>query len=179
MFKSIIFTNGTRETRMAAISKEKQHAKIRSNIVTTQIQELGMFYAAKTENQGPGIRLIIFPQLEQKLMCCLDVVGTSLGKWLASKGEATDRMSVFVKSHQDKSGHAPDEETTEVNKDSTIAKKKLMKILAHRDAMQRAFIQQGYRSIHSEDLTKHLSKELSGKLEVLEDQIYCRLAMDA
>ncbi|KAK1310994.1 Peptide methionine sulfoxide reductase A5 [Acorus calamus] len=50
MFRSIIFTNGTGETRMAAISKEKQQAKIRSNIVTTQIQELDMFYAAETEH---------------------------------------------------------------------------------------------------------------------------------
>ncbi|KAK1297634.1 Peptide methionine sulfoxide reductase A5 [Acorus calamus] len=82
---SIIFTNGTGETRMAAVSKEKQQAKIRSNIVTTQIQELGMFYVAETEHQ-----------------------------LLASKGEATDRMSVFVKSRQNKSGHAPDEETSEV-----------------------------------------------------------------
>ncbi|KAK1307182.1 hypothetical protein QJS10_CPA10g01189 [Acorus calamus] len=37
-----------------------------------------------------------------------------LRRELASKGEATDRMSVFVKSRQDKSGRAPDEETAEV-----------------------------------------------------------------
>ncbi|KAK1283458.1 Annexin D5 [Acorus calamus] len=41
----------------------------------------------------------------------------------------------------------------------------VVKILAHRDAMQRALIQQEYRSMYSEDLTKRLSKELSGKLE--------------
>ncbi|KAK1322792.1 hypothetical protein QJS10_CPA02g00539 [Acorus calamus] len=37
-----------------------------------------------------------------------------LRRELASKGEATNRMSVFVKSRQDESGRAPDEETTEV-----------------------------------------------------------------
>ncbi|KAK1273579.1 Cytokinin dehydrogenase 5 [Acorus gramineus] len=37
-----------------------------------------------------------------------------LRRELASKREATDRMSVFVKSRQDKSGRAPDEKTAEV-----------------------------------------------------------------
>lgn len=39
-------------------------------------------------------------------------------------------------------------------------------ILAHRDAIQRALIQQDYRAMYSEDLCKRLSSELSGKLEV-------------
>ncbi|KAK1297443.1 Peptide methionine sulfoxide reductase A5 [Acorus calamus] len=64
-YRSIIFTNGTGETRMAAVSKEKQQAKIRSNIVTTQIQELGMFYAAETEHQK--FELKHNPQLFQLL----------------------------------------------------------------------------------------------------------------
>ncbi|KAK1313370.1 hypothetical protein QJS10_CPA06g01144 [Acorus calamus] len=37
-----------------------------------------------------------------------------LRRELANKGDATDRMSVFVKSRQDTSGRAPDEETAEV-----------------------------------------------------------------
>ncbi|KAH9780532.1 Annexin [Citrus sinensis] len=39
-------------------------------------------------------------------------------------------------------------------------------ILAHRDAIQRALIQQDYRAMYSEDLCKRLSSELSGKLEM-------------
>ncbi|KAD4384201.1 hypothetical protein E3N88_24369 [Mikania micrantha] len=38
-------------------------------------------------------------------------------------------------------------------------------ILAHRDATQRAYIQQEYRTMYSEDILKRLSSELSGKLE--------------
>ncbi|KAI7726226.1 hypothetical protein M8C21_008570, partial [Ambrosia artemisiifolia] len=38
-------------------------------------------------------------------------------------------------------------------------------ILAHRDATQRAYIQQEYRTMYSEDLLKRLASELSGKLE--------------
>lgn len=43
----------------------------------------------------------------------------------------------------------------------------VVNILAHRDATQRALIQQEYRAMYSEDLFKRLSKELTGKLEVL------------
>lgn len=39
-------------------------------------------------------------------------------------------------------------------------------ILAHRDSIQRSYIQQEYRTMYSEDLLKRLSSELSGKLEV-------------
>lgn len=45
-------------------------------------------------------------------------------------------------------------------------KKALINILAHRDATQRALIQQEYRAMYSEELTKRLAKELSGNLEV-------------
>ncbi|CAN4102578.1 unnamed protein product [Withania somnifera] len=41
----------------------------------------------------------------------------------------------------------------------------VINILSHRDATQRALIQQEYRSMYSEELTKRLSKELSGDLE--------------
>ncbi|KAJ1437773.1 Annexin [Sesbania bispinosa] len=41
----------------------------------------------------------------------------------------------------------------------------VINILAHRDATQRAYIQQEYRAMYSEDLLKRLSSELSGKLE--------------
>lgn len=41
----------------------------------------------------------------------------------------------------------------------------VINILAHRDAAQRAYLQQEYRAIYYEDLIKRLSSELSGKLE--------------
>ncbi|XP_060188449.1 annexin D5-like [Lycium barbarum] len=41
----------------------------------------------------------------------------------------------------------------------------VINILAHRDATQRALIQQEYRTMYSEELNKRLSKELSGDLE--------------
>lgn len=41
----------------------------------------------------------------------------------------------------------------------------VIRILVHRDATQRALIQQEYRAMFSEDLLKRLSKELTGKLE--------------
>jgi hypothetical protein len=42
----------------------------------------------------------------------------------------------------------------------------VVSILAHRDATQRALIQQEYRTMYSDDLLKRLSSELHGKLEV-------------
>jgi len=42
----------------------------------------------------------------------------------------------------------------------------VIRILARRDATQRALIQEEYRAMFSEDLLKRLSKELIGKLEV-------------
>ncbi|KAG1360726.1 Peptide methionine sulfoxide reductase A5 [Cocos nucifera] len=50
-YRSIIFTNGTLEARLAAASKEREQTKSRSSIVTTQIQQLGTFYPAVTEHQ--------------------------------------------------------------------------------------------------------------------------------
>ncbi|KNA24108.1 hypothetical protein SOVF_018850 [Spinacia oleracea] len=41
----------------------------------------------------------------------------------------------------------------------------VINILAHRDASQRSFIQQEYKTLYSEDILRRLSKELSGKLE--------------
>ncbi|KAI4352068.1 hypothetical protein L6164_006354 [Bauhinia variegata] len=41
----------------------------------------------------------------------------------------------------------------------------VINILAHRDATQRSYIQQEYRTMYSEDLLKRLASELSGKLE--------------
>lgn len=49
--RSVIFTNGTEESRMASISKENEQTRSRSSIVTTQIQELGEFYPAEPEHQ--------------------------------------------------------------------------------------------------------------------------------
>ncbi|KAJ6888210.1 hypothetical protein NC652_029293 [Populus alba x Populus x berolinensis] len=41
----------------------------------------------------------------------------------------------------------------------------VISILAHRDAAQRALIQQEYRALYAEDLLKRLTSELTGKLE--------------
>lgn len=50
-YRSIIFTNGTSESRLASISKEREQAKSKSSIVTTQIQPLETFYPAEPEHQ--------------------------------------------------------------------------------------------------------------------------------
>ncbi|KAL6145192.1 hypothetical protein ACLB2K_055880 [Fragaria x ananassa] len=50
-YRSIIFTNGTEEFRLASVSKEREQTKSRSSIVTTQIQPLGPFYPAEPEHQ--------------------------------------------------------------------------------------------------------------------------------
>ncbi|KAF5735963.1 hypothetical protein HS088_TW14G00093 [Tripterygium wilfordii] len=50
-YRSIIFTNGTEESSLAAVSKEREQMKSRSNIVTTQILPLGAFYTAEPEHQ--------------------------------------------------------------------------------------------------------------------------------
>ncbi|KAK9164416.1 hypothetical protein Syun_005318 [Stephania yunnanensis] len=50
-YRSIIFTNGTEEARLASLSKEREQTRSRSSIVTTQIQQLGAFYPAEPEHQ--------------------------------------------------------------------------------------------------------------------------------
>lgn len=50
-YRSIIFINGTEESRLASVSKEREQSKSRSSIVTTQIQQLGTFYPAEPEHQ--------------------------------------------------------------------------------------------------------------------------------
>ncbi|KAM6568061.1 hypothetical protein CsatB_016046 [Cannabis sativa] len=42
----------------------------------------------------------------------------------------------------------------------------VINVLAHRDQTQRVLIQQEYKSMYSEDLSKRLASELSGKLEI-------------
>ena len=42
----------------------------------------------------------------------------------------------------------------------------VINILAHRNAMQRALIEQEYKTIYSEELTKRLESELRGDIEV-------------
>ncbi|KAL4340588.1 hypothetical protein GQ457_08G003760 [Hibiscus cannabinus] len=39
-YRSIVFTNGTKEARLATMSQEREQAKSRTSIVTTQIQQL-------------------------------------------------------------------------------------------------------------------------------------------
>ncbi|KAL6520654.1 Peptide methionine sulfoxide reductase A5 [Orobanche minor] len=50
-YRSIIFTNGTEESRVAAISKEREQTRSKSSVVTTQIQQLVTFYPAELEHQ--------------------------------------------------------------------------------------------------------------------------------
>ncbi|KAI3776851.1 hypothetical protein L1987_46641 [Smallanthus sonchifolius] len=50
-YRSIIFVNGTEESRLAALSKEREQTKSRSSIVTTQIQQVGTFSPAEPEHQ--------------------------------------------------------------------------------------------------------------------------------
>ncbi|KAL7255702.1 hypothetical protein ACSBR1_009765 [Camellia fascicularis] len=50
-YRSIIFTNGTEESRLAAVSKEREQTKSKSSIVTTQILPLSTFYPAEPEHQ--------------------------------------------------------------------------------------------------------------------------------
>lgn len=49
--RSIIFTNGTEESRLATVSKEREQTKSKSGIVTTQIQQLETFYMAEPDHQ--------------------------------------------------------------------------------------------------------------------------------
>ncbi|XP_077246212.1 peptide methionine sulfoxide reductase family protein [Tasmannia lanceolata] len=50
-YRSIIFTDGIEEARLAAASKEKEQTKTKSTIVTTQIQQLRPFYPAESDHQ--------------------------------------------------------------------------------------------------------------------------------
>lgn len=50
-YRSIIFTNGTEESRLAAVSKEREQSKSKGTVVTTQIQQIGTFYPAEPEHQ--------------------------------------------------------------------------------------------------------------------------------
>ncbi|XP_011013667.1 PREDICTED: peptide methionine sulfoxide reductase A5-like [Populus euphratica] len=50
-YRSVIFTNGTEERRLAGVSKEREQLKLRSSVVVTQIQQLGTFYPAEPEHQ--------------------------------------------------------------------------------------------------------------------------------
>lgn len=72
-YRSIIFVNGTEESRLAAVSKEREQTKSRSSIVTTQLQELGTFYPAEPEHQkfelkrNPFLLQLIGNMVEEEL----------------------------------------------------------------------------------------------------------------
>ncbi|XP_031476990.1 peptide methionine sulfoxide reductase A5 [Nymphaea colorata] len=55
-YRSIIFTNGTEEARLASVSKEKEQAKSKSSLVTTIIMQLVEFYPAEFEHQKFELR---------------------------------------------------------------------------------------------------------------------------
>ncbi|CAN6463638.1 unnamed protein product [Victoria cruziana] len=55
-YRSIIFTNGTEEARLASVSKEKEQARSKSSVVTTTIMQLGEFYPAEFEHQKFELR---------------------------------------------------------------------------------------------------------------------------
>ncbi|KAK1359850.1 Peptide-methionine (S)-S-oxide reductase [Heracleum sosnowskyi] len=59
-YRSIIFTNGTEESRLAALSKEREQTRLKSSIVTTQIQRLGLFYPAESDHQKFELKRIHF-----------------------------------------------------------------------------------------------------------------------
>lgn len=59
-YRSIIFTNGTEESRLAALSKEREQTRLKSSIVTTQIQPLGLFYPAESDHQKFELKRIHF-----------------------------------------------------------------------------------------------------------------------
>lgn len=50
-YRSIIFTNGSEESRLAAVTKEREQTRSKSNIVTTQIQQIETFHPAEPEHQ--------------------------------------------------------------------------------------------------------------------------------
>ncbi|KAK9678775.1 hypothetical protein RND81_11G232500 [Saponaria officinalis] len=50
-YRSIIFTNSTSESRLATVTKEREQAKSKSSVVTTQILPLEIFYPAEPEHQ--------------------------------------------------------------------------------------------------------------------------------
>ncbi|KAI4314767.1 hypothetical protein L6164_027643 [Bauhinia variegata] len=50
-YRSIIFTNGTEESRLATASKQLEQARSRNSIVTTQITPLGTFYPSEADHQ--------------------------------------------------------------------------------------------------------------------------------
>lgn len=60
--RSIIFTNGTEEFRLAVASKEREQTKSKSSSVTTQILPLGKFYSAEPEHQVLLNILFLFSQ---------------------------------------------------------------------------------------------------------------------
>ncbi|KAK1293436.1 Peptide methionine sulfoxide reductase A5 [Acorus calamus] len=83
---------------MAAVSKEKQQAKIRSYIVTTEIQELGMFYAAETEHQDKSdcapheeiAEVIVLHAFYSKVSHSMKVENPELEVWSESVAELLD-----------------------------------------------------------------------------------------
>ncbi|KAM7524084.1 hypothetical protein LguiA_013986 [Lonicera macranthoides] len=59
-YRSIIFTNGTEESRLALFSKEREQTRSKSSIVTTQIQLLATFYPAEPEHQKFELKRNLF-----------------------------------------------------------------------------------------------------------------------
>ncbi|KAL6531256.1 Peptide methionine sulfoxide reductase A5 [Orobanche hederae] len=50
-YRSIIFTNGTEESRIAVLSKEREQTRSKNSVITTQIQPLVTFYPGEPEHQ--------------------------------------------------------------------------------------------------------------------------------
>ncbi|KAH9307663.1 hypothetical protein KI387_035574 [Taxus chinensis] len=55
-YRSIIFTNGNDEAKLASTSKEREQTKLLENLVTTLIQEFETFYPAEPEHQKFELR---------------------------------------------------------------------------------------------------------------------------
>ncbi|XP_058179801.1 peptide methionine sulfoxide reductase A5 [Rhododendron vialii] len=72
-YRSIIFTNGSEESRLAAVTKEREQTRSKGSIVTTQIQQIETFYPAEPEHQkfelkrNPFLLQLIGNQPEEEL----------------------------------------------------------------------------------------------------------------
>ncbi|KAB5547526.1 hypothetical protein DKX38_010932 [Salix brachista] len=87
-YRSVIFTNGTEERRLAGVSKEREQLKLRSSVVVTQIQQLGTFYPAEPEHQ--------FRAVVEVLENAGKIFGRKFEAYFETFGQCQYRMSNIV-----------------------------------------------------------------------------------
>uniref|UniRef100_A0A6N2LA98 Peptide methionine sulfoxide reductase A5 n=1 Tax=Salix viminalis TaxID=40686 RepID=A0A6N2LA98_SALVM len=88
-YRSVIFTNGTEERRLAGVSKEREQLKSRSSVVVTQIQQLGTFYPAEPEHQ-------IYTAIVEVLENAGKIFGGKFEAYFKTFGQCQHRMSNIV-----------------------------------------------------------------------------------